>query len=95
MELGDLAAVTNGDAVAVELGEQVVGHRLAQVGPPMKKRHQGAAAGKPNRRLSRGVAAAHHSYPGACAGPGLRRAGGVEDGQALELLEAACTGRRR
>ena len=89
MKLNDLAAVAHGDAVAVELGEQVVGHRLAQVGPPVKKGHQGAAAGKPHRRLSRGVAAAHDRYPGACAGAGLRRAGGVEDGQALVVLEAA------
>ena len=89
MKLDDLAAVANGDAVAVELGKQVVRHRLAQVGPPVKKRHQGAAAGKPNRRLSRGVAAAHDPYPGACASVSLRRAGGVENGQALVVLEAA------
>ena len=89
MKLNYLAAVAHGDAVAVELGQQVVGHRLAKVCTPVKKGHEGAAASKPHRRLPRGVATAHDRYPGACAGAGLRRAGGVEDAQALVVLEAA------
>src|SRR6185503_8653272 len=75
------------NAVAVELGDQIVGHRLAEVGATMKKRDEGAAAGQPDRSLTGGVTAADHSDPGARAGPGLRRTGCVEDGQALELLE--------
>src|SRR3954454_1269390 len=36
MELGHLTAVAHGDSVTVELGKQIVGHRLPPVAPPMK-----------------------------------------------------------
>lgn len=45
MQRTDLAAVANGDAVAVELVHEVVGHRLAQVGAAVEQRHERAAAG--------------------------------------------------
>ena len=43
---------------AVELANQVVGHRLAQVGAAVEQRHERAAAREPDRGLARGVAAA-------------------------------------
>ena len=88
VKLNDLAAVAHGDAVAVELGQQVVGHRLAQVGAPVKKGDQGAAPGKPHRRLSGGVATADDATR-VRRSAGLGRAGGVEDAHALVVLEVA------
>ena len=35
VQCGDLAAIAHGDAVAVELADEVVGHRLAKVGTPV------------------------------------------------------------
>src|SRR5579859_4606417 len=58
VELGDLAAVADGDAVAVELAGQVVGHCLAQVGATVEEGHERTAAGEPDGRLAGGVAAA-------------------------------------
>ena len=44
VQLGDLAAVANRDAGALELANEVVGHRLAQVGAAVEQRHERAAA---------------------------------------------------
>ncbi len=63
----DFAAVADRDAVAVELLDQVVGHRLAEVGAAVQEGDQGAAAGQPDRRLRRRVAAADHADPLAAA----------------------------
>ena len=53
VELGDLAAVADDDAVALELVDEVVGHRLAQVGAAVEKRDERAALGRARRRPAR------------------------------------------
>ena len=63
VQLGDFAAVADGDAVALELVEQVVGHRLAQVGAAVQEGDEGAAAGEPDRGLRGRVAAADDADP--------------------------------
>ncbi len=88
VQLGDLAAVADRDAVAVELLDQVVGHRLAEVGAAVQEVDERAAAGEPDRRLRRRVAAADHSHPLPGAELRLGRAGGVEDADPLVVLEA-------
>jgi hypothetical protein len=57
VELGDLAPVTNGNAVALEVVDEVVRHRLAEVGSPVQEGDQRAAAGKPDGCLTRGISA--------------------------------------
>src|SRR3954453_21715792 len=51
VQLGDFAVVADVDPVAVELADQVVGHRLAEVATPVQERDEGAAAGEPHRSL--------------------------------------------
>ena len=58
LERGDLAAVSNGDAVPLELVDEVVRHRLAEVGAAVEEGDECAATGEPDRGLARGVAAA-------------------------------------
>ena len=73
VQLGDLAAVANRDAVAVELEDQVVGHRLAQVGAAVQQRHERAAAREPDGGLRGRVAAADDAdaaAPQRCASGG-------------------------
>ena len=89
---GDLAAVAYGDAVALELADEVVRHRLAQVGAAMEQRHERAAAREPDRGLAGGVAAADHADARGAAELRLGRPGGVEDAQALVLGEAVDAG---
>ena len=60
VELTDLAAVPDGDAVALELVDQIVRHRLAQVGSTVQQRDESATAGEPDGRLAGGVSAADH-----------------------------------
>ena len=55
---GDLASVADGDAMALEVVDQVVGHRLAEVGAAVEQGVERAAAGQPDRGLAGGVAAA-------------------------------------
>ena len=54
----------------------------------MEQRHEGAAAGEPDRRLGGRVAAADDADPLRAAELGLGRPGGVEDAHALVLVEA-------
>ena len=84
---GDLAAVANGDTVALELADQVVRHRLAQVGAAVEQRDERAAAGEPDGGLAGGVAAADDADARGAAELRLGRPGGVEDAHALELRE--------
>ena len=58
VERRDLASVADGDAVPLELVDEVVGHRLAQVGAAVEERDERAAAGEPDGGLAGGVAAA-------------------------------------
>ena len=88
VQLGDLAAIANGDAVALELADEVVRHRLAQIGAAMKQRHERAAAGQPDRGLAGRVAAADHADARGAAELRLGRPGGVEDADALVAREA-------
>jgi hypothetical protein len=39
MEGGDLAVIADSDAVALELADEIVGHRLVKVFPTVEKRH--------------------------------------------------------
>ena len=43
VERSDLAAVAHGDAIALELADQILGHGLAQVGAAVEQRDEGAA----------------------------------------------------
>ena len=63
------------DAVALELEDEVVGHRLAQVGPAVQQRDERAAAREPDRRLRGRVAAADdpHARRRRSAGPRAAR----------------------
>ena len=87
VQLGDLAAVADGDAVALELEHEVVGHRLAQVRAAVQERDERAAAGEPDGGLSGRVAAADHADAGRPAALCLGRPGRVEDADALVVLE--------
>ena len=58
MELGNLAPVSNGDGVPLELVDEVVRHRLAKVGAAVEEGDERAATGEPDRGLAGGVAAA-------------------------------------
>ena len=88
VERGDLAPVSNGDAVPLELVDQVVGHRLAEVGAAVEEGDERAATGEPDRGLAGGVAAADDRDTRTGAELGLGRPGGVEDGQSLEFGQA-------
>src|SRR4051794_6900397 len=87
VQLGDFAAVADVDAVALQLLDQVVGHRLGEVGTAVQEGDEGAAAGQPDRRLTGWVAAADDADALAAADLRLRRPGGVEDAEALVALE--------
>ena len=87
VQLGDFAAVADADAVAVELVDQVVRHRLAEVGAAVQEGDEGAAAGEPDGGLAGRVAAADDPDPLAAADLRLRRAGRVEDADPLVALE--------
>ena len=88
MERRDLASVSNDDAVALELVDEVVRHRLAEVGAAVEEGDERAATGEPDGGLAGGVAAADDGDARAGAELGLGRPGGVEDGQSLELGQA-------
>ena len=88
MERRDLASVSNDDAVALELVDEVVRHRLAEVGAAVEEGDERAAAGEPDGGLAGGVAAADDGDARAGAELGLGRPGGVEDRQSLELGQA-------
>src|SRR3954451_1574417 len=87
MELCNLAPVADVDAVAVEVSDQVFGHRLAQVGTAMEECHERASAGEPDRGLGSRVAATDHADTITAAAPRLGRAGEIEDADPLELGE--------
>ena len=55
VQLGDLAVSSDEHAGALEVVDQVVGHRLPEVGPAVEERHERATAGEPDRRLGRRV----------------------------------------
>ena len=69
VQRGDLAASSDEDAGALEVVDQVVRHRLAQVGPAVEERHERAAAGEPDRRLGCRVPAADDADPRGAAPP--------------------------
>src|SRR5919201_903290 len=73
VEGGDLAAVANGNAVALEVADQVIRHRLVQVGATVEQRHERSSAGEPDGGLSGGVAAANDGDTRGAAQLRLRR----------------------
>ena len=85
VQRGDLAAVAHGHAVALELANEVVGHRLAQVGAAVEQRHERAAAREPDRGLARRVPAADDGDARGAAELRLGRAGRVEHAEPLVL----------
>src|SRR5262245_37890151 len=87
MELRDLAPVANHDAEALELANQVVGHRLAEVRTAVQERDECAASGEPDRGLAGRVSASDDADTRAPAELGLGRSRRVEDRQSLELGE--------
>jgi hypothetical protein len=88
VELCDLAAVTNGDAVALELPHEVVGHRLVQGCVAVQKRDERASAREPDGGLAGRVSPADDRDARSAAEHLLRRPRGIEDGQALVVGEA-------
>ena len=51
VQCADLAAPADQDPGALEVADQVVRHRLAEVVPAVEKRHESAPAGEPDGRL--------------------------------------------
>ena len=86
-EGGDLAASADQDAGALEVVDQVVRHRLAQVGPAVEQCHERAAAGEPDRRLGGRVPAADNTDPCRAAALGLLWPRRVEDADAFVRLD--------
>ena len=73
----------HGDAGPVEVVDEVVRHRLAEVVAAVQQRHERASVRQPDRRLGGGVAAADDGDAGGAALLRLLRAGRVEDADAL------------
>src|SRR3954451_19473744 len=87
MELGDLASVAHLNSSLAEVADQVVGHRLAEIGPAVKQGDEGAAPREPDRGLSRRVSPAHDRDLVAAAPACLGRSGRVEDADPLVAVE--------
>ena len=87
MQVGDFAAVAHGHPVALEIFDQVLRHRLAQVRAAVQKGHERAAASQPNGCLCCGVATPDHPHALAGAELTLERPGGVEDADALVAVK--------
>src|SRR5437773_3909570 len=85
VQLRDLGAIANLDAVAVEISDEIARHRLVQVPATVQQRDQRAIPRKPDRRLPCGVPAADDGHVLGTALPRLGRTGGVEDARTLEL----------
>ena len=83
VQLDDLAPAAHGDAGPVEVMDEVVRHRLAEVVAAVQQRHERASVRQPDRRLRGGVAAADDGDAGGAALLRLLRAGSVEDADAL------------
>src|SRR6266436_1405162 len=88
VEGGDLAAVADGYAVALEVADQIVGHRLAEVGSAVEQRDEGAAAGEPDGGLSGGVAAADDGDARGATQLRLGGPGRVKHAHALVVAQA-------
>jgi hypothetical protein len=87
VERGDLAAVAHHHCVALELLDEVIGHRLPQVGPAMQQGDQRAAPSEPHGGLAGRVASADDGHALGSAELRLGWAGGVKDADALVLVE--------
>ena len=86
--LGDLAAVSNRDSESLELADELVEHRLAQIRAAMKQGHERAAAGEPDRGLTGRVASGHYADTRGAAELCFRGSRGVEDAQPLVVRES-------
>ncbi len=87
VQLRDLGAVADRHAVAIQVVDQILRHRLVQVAAAVQQRDEGAAPGQPDRGLRGRVAAADHPDLVRRAELALQRTGGVEDADALVVLE--------
>ena len=87
VQRGDLGAVAYGDAGTLEIENEVVGHRLAQVGAAVEQRDERAAAREPDRGLARGVATSDDRDARGAAKASLGRPCGIEHAQSLELRQ--------
>ena len=87
VQLGDLAVSSDEHAGALEVVDQVVRHRLPEVGSTVEERHERATAGEPDRRLGRRVPPADDTDPRGAAAPGLLRPRGVEDADPFVRLD--------
>src|SRR5581483_11468509 len=88
VESGDLAAIADRDAVALELADEVVGHRLVELGAPVEEGDERAAAGEPHGGLAGGVAAADDGDAGGAAELRFGRPRRVEDAQTFVVGDA-------
>ena len=87
VELRDLAAVADHDPRPLEVADQVVRHRLAEVGAAVEQRHQRAPAASQIAACAAELPPPTTPTRWAAAELRLRRAGGIEHGQALVVLE--------
>ena len=79
----NLASIADGDAVAVELADEVVGHRLVEVGTAVEQRDERAAPREPDGGLPGRVAAADDRDARGAAQLRLGWPRRVEDAEAL------------
>ena len=92
MQLGDFAAGANRHAVFLELCDQVLRHRLAQVGAPVQERHERAPTRERDRRLPRRVAATDHADALSGAELFVLWSGRIEHADALVVGQARRVG---
>src|SRR5947209_16705543 len=83
----DLAKVAYCYAEAIEVADQIVGHRLAQIHAAMQQRDERAAAAEPYGGLGCRVSSPNDAHPLAPAELRLRRRGRVENGYSLVLRQ--------
>jgi hypothetical protein len=88
VQLCDLAAVTNGDAVALKLTQEVVRHRLVQIPAAVQKGDDRASASEPDRGLTGRVSPTDDGNARCAAEHPLRRPCSVENGHSLVVGEA-------
>src|SRR2546423_11718552 len=88
VQLTDFAPRANFDAAISELSDQVMGHRLAQVGAAVKERDERASARERNGSLAGRVSASHDAHALCGAELFVLRAGGVEDAPSLVVTES-------
>ena len=87
VQFADFTPRANRHAAISELSDQVMGHRLAQVGAAVKERDERASARERNGSLAGRVSASHDADALCGAELFVLRAGGVEDAPPLVIAE--------